>query len=956
MQTEVFKRIKEKISNVFQSRLSVLMFVFCCMFLVLIGRVFYLQIIKGQYYLDNFKLQILKTQDVPGTRGNIYDRNGELLAYNELAHSITIEDDIPASLEKNKILNEILDEVLSITESNGDSVVSDFGVILNSADQYEFLNQNETLKLRFIADVYGCREIGELTEKQKNSTAEDIINYLCTDKNYGYDLNVKKYPKDYILKMVNMRYAISLNSYQKYIPAVLAKDVSEETVVAIMENKDHLKGIDIAEDSVRRYANGPAFASILGYTGTISQDEFDSLDKSDKKKYSLTDTVGKAGLEKTMESTLKGKKGQKKYYVDSVGKVTEVLDSVDSESGNDVYLTIDKKLQEQTYHILEEHLAGIILMKLRNVMNYDPATENDASNIIIPVDDAYNAFIGNEIIDYRHFQASDAKPVEKTVNGIFQEYKKNTIPDLLKEITNKDAAAQKKLSNAMKDYTYYLYKDVLLESTGILIRNKIDTDDEMYKKWYSEGSISLREFLEHAISKNWIDTSKLQDYIPKGKYHDSTEIFDGIVGFLENYLDSDSKFDKLLFKHLIKLGSVTGGQICAISYEQGVLPMDEGAYNGLANGSLSSYDWLREKIRTLQITPGQLALEPCTGSAVVSDPNTGQVLVCVSYPGYDNNRLTNTMDTKYYNQLVTGLSRPFYNNATQERTAPGSTFKMLVSIAGLSEHVIDGGTQIVCNGEYDKVTPSPKCWVYPGAHGYQNVVGALEVSCNCFFYEVGYQLGMDKDGKFNSDLGVKKIEKYAKKFKLNEKSGLEIPESDPKISDEYAVLSAIGQGTNNYTVSQLDRYVATIANKGTIYNLSLLNKITDVNGKVIKQFQPVVADVIDDIDPSTWNYVHSGMKSMVDSTMLFNNMGISMAGKTGTAQQSKVHPDHGLFVGFAPVDNPEISLAVRIANGYSSMYAAEIGRDIVRAKFNLSEEKDIIKGEASTLGTVISGD
>lgn len=932
------------------------MLVFCCLFLGLVGRVFYLQIIKGQYYLDNFKLQILKTQDVPGTRGNIYDRNGELLAYNELAYSITIEDDIPSSSEKNEILNEILDEVLTIIESNGDSVVSDFGVILNSADQYEFLNQNETLKLRFIADVYGCREIGDLTEKQKNSTAEDIINYLCTDKNYGYGLDVKKFPKDYILKMVNMRYAISLNSYQKYIPAVLAKDVSEETVVAIMENKDHLKGIDIAEDSMRRYANGPAFASILGYTGTISQDEYDSLDKSEKKKYSLTDTVGKAGLEQTMESTLKGKKGQKKYYVDSVGKVTEVLDSVESESGNDVYLTIDKKLQEQTYNILEEHLAGIILSKLRNVMNYDPAKEKDAADIIIPIDDAYNAFIANEILDFRHFQVADAKPVEKKVNDIFQEYKANIIPELLNELKNKDATEQKNLSNAMKDYMFYVYKDVLIDNTGILIRDKINTDDEVYTKWYSEGSISLREFLDHAISKNWIDTSKLEDYIPKGKYHDSAEIFEGIVGFLENYLNSDSKFDKLLYKHLIKLGSITGGQICAITYEQGVLPMDEGAYQGLADGSLSAFEWLKDKIRTLQITPGQLALEPCTASAVVSDPNTGQVLVCVSYPGYDNNRLANTMDSKYYNQLVTGLSRPFYNNATQERTAPGSTFKMLVSIAGLSEHIIDGGTQFLCEGVYDKVTPNPKCWYYPSSHGYLNVVGALEVSCNCFFYELGYQLGMDSNGKFNSDLGIEKLQEYAKKFGLDRKSGLEIPESEPQISDEYAVLSAIGQGTNNYTVSQLDRYVATVANKGTLYNLTLLNKITDVNGKMIKQFEPVVDDVITDVSPSTWGLVHDGMEAMVNNSPIFNDLGISMAGKTGTAQQSKVHPDHGLFVGFAPVDKPEISLAVRIANGYSSSYASEIGRDIVRAKFNLTEDGKIVTGEASTIGNVVSGD
>ena len=104
--------------------------------------------------------------------------------------------------------------------------------------------------------------------------ADDIIKYLCTDKTYGYGLNLKKHDKAYILKMVNMRYAISLNSYQKYIPSTLAYDVSDETVSAIMENLDQLDGVNIAEDSLRRYTDSQYFASIIGYTGKISQEEY----------------------------------------------------------------------------------------------------------------------------------------------------------------------------------------------------------------------------------------------------------------------------------------------------------------------------------------------------------------------------------------------------------------------------------------------------------------------------------------------------------------------------------------------------------------------------------------------------------------------------------------------------------------------------------------------------------
>lgn len=949
--------MKDAVYRIVKSRLFVLILVFCVMFAVLINRVFYLQIVKGQDYLDNYKLQIRKTRETAGTRGKIYDRNGNLLAYNELAYTVTIEDNITADTrkEKNEIINGILDEIITIVESNGDSVISDFGVVLDSAGNYEFSQTNETLKLRFIADVYGLKTIDELTEKQRASSAEDIINYLCTDKTYGYGLDVKKLEKPYILKMVNLRYAIGLNSFQKFIPTTLATDVSDETVAAIMENMDRLEGVDVVADSMRRYTDSKYFASIIGYTGKISQEEYNKLDKDQKEKYSQTDIVGKAGLEQTMDEVLQGTKGETQYYVDSVGKVTDTVSNKEPEAGNDVYLTIDKDLQEQTYQLLEEKLAGIVLAKLRNVMNYDPSKTSDASEIIIPVDDAYNSFIANEIIDESHFGADDAKPVEKQVYSTFTERKKSAITEIINEMNNSKAGSYESLSDEMKAFMDYISINVLQTDTGILMPDAIDTNDEVYKQWTKDETISINKYLNYAISKNWIDTSKLSDYISEEKYSDSAEIYQGILTFLQNYLDSDVNFDKLLYKYLIKSGGISGGQICAMVYEQGVLPMDEGAYKGLIDGSVDSYTWLYQKIQSLEITPGQLALEPCTGSAVVSDPDTGEVLACVSYPGYDNNRLANTMDSSYYNQLVTGLSRPFYNNATQETTAPGSTYKMVSAVAGLTEGVINGGSFITCTGEFDKVTPSPKCWNIYG-HGSLDVVGALNESCNVFFYEVGYDLGLDAEGNYDSDAGIEKLAKYAKEFGLGEKSGIEIPESEPQISDEYAVQSAIGQGTNNFTVSQLNRYVSTVANKGTVYNLTLLNKTTDVNGKIIKQYEPVAASKIENVSAETWDLVHQGMIAMVANNSSFTNLGIQMAGKTGTAQQSAVHPDHGLFVGFAPAEDPEIAVAVRIANGYSSSYAAEIGRDIVRANFKLADKDELITGSAAQLGTAIAGD
>lgn len=970
----MFNRIKEWIMEIIKSRLFVTVIAFCVLFAILIQRVFYLQIVKGQYYLDNYKLQIRKTREVPGTRGNIYDRNGELLAYNELAYSVTIEDNGDYSSmtlkEKNKIINETVEEVIDIVESNGDTVISDFGIILNASGNYEFAAQNETSKLRFLADIYGYQTIDELTDKEENASADDIINYLCEDERYGYGIDQSSMEKSRILKMVNIRYAISLNSFQKYIPTTIASNVSDETVAEIMENSDRLQGVNIAEDSLRRYTDSKYFASLIGYTGKISQEEYNEK-KESSKEYTLTDIVGKSGLEQTMDEELQGTKGKEIVYVDSVGNVIETEKKTDAVAGNDLYLTIDKNLQEATYQIIEEKLAGILVSRIQNIMNYDPASAGDSSKIIIPIDDVYHALFANEVIDTKHFSSADAKETEKKVAALVAEKKASCIAEVMSQLRDPAAAAYKSLSKEMQAYMNYIADDLLMDQAGILSSDAIDTSDKTYIAWTKDETISLYEYLNYAISKNWINLSEiLQAETEQEKYSDLNEIYGQILTYLEQTLPSDSTFEKLVYRYMIKANELKGKDICRILYEQNVIAFDEGQYQGLESGQIDPYSFLVGKISSLEITPAQLALEPCSGSAVVTDVNTGEVLACVSYPGYDNNRLANTMDSAYYNKLANDLSSPFYNTATQERTAPGSTYKMLTSVAALTEGIITPSDGVVCEGIFEKVFPNPKCWISPGAHGWLDVTGALQHSCNIFYYEMGYELGVtesgDKkgeDGKpaktYSSDLGIDKLTKYAEMFGLNEKSGLEISESKPQISDTDSVLSAIGQGTNNYTTSQLARYVTAVANRGKVFQLSLLDKTVDKKGNVVKDYQPELRNEITEVSDSTWNAVQQGMEDMVSTTGTFDSLrleGFQMAGKTGTAQQSETHPDHALFVGYAPSENPEIAVSVRIANGYNSSYTAEIGRDIVKYKYHLGDTEDIVTGSASMLGVAGAGD
>lgn len=968
MLVDLFNRIKDLFSDIFKSRLIVLIFFFAALFLVLVHRLFQLQIIDGEEYLENYTLSIQKTKEVQGTRGNIYDRDGELLATNRLAYSVTIEDDgaYEDNDHKNEVINDTINRIIDIVEKHGDSVVNNFNIVLED-DEFQFLYAEGYRRSRFIADVYGYSSIDSLSPKELNSSPQDIMDFLCakTRRNsegtsYGFGINQEDYSKERLLKLVTVRYAMHLNSYKKYIPVTISSDVSDETVAEVLENQYDFQGINIAEQSLREYPDSKYFASIIGYTGVISQEEYDALSEEQQQVYSLTDIVGKAGIEQLMDEYLQGEKGEEIVYVNNVGKVIESEVIKEQKAGNDVYLTLDKEMQITAYKLLEEKLAGIILRKMSNVLNYTRDPDVSATNIIIPIGDIYYAFIGNELLDTDQFAQEDATSVEKMVYSAYSSRQANAIDRIVSYMNSPTASAYKDLSREMQGYMNYIASELLTSKTNILLRDKIDVNSRVYQAWKDE-EINLYEYITYAISQNWVDTSIVQEYVDgEGKYSDSNEVYQAILNYISDYLKTDYTFEKLVYRYMIRDGSVTGTQICLLLFDQGVLEMNEQDYNRLLSG-YSPYEFIRSKIQNLEITPGQLGVEPSTGSFVMTETATGRTLACVSYPGYDNNRLANNMDTAYYNQLYVDMANPLYNKATQELTAPGSTFKMVSSAAGLEESIITGNSVVACTGPYTNIKPSPKCWIYPGGHGELNVVQAIGHSCNNFYYDVGYRLGLLSDGTYSSDQGVERIAKYAAMFGLGETSGLEIPEREPQISNEDAVRSAIGQGSHIYSTSQLAKYVTGIANKGTVYNLTLLYKVTDIEGTVIKEYEPTLYKEIShsEISQHTFNLIHEGMNFMIEKDTRYNSVreaGMKMAGKTGTAQQSETHADHVLFVGFAPSSSPEIAMSCRIANGYSSGYPAEIGRDMVLKYFDLAEDSELITGSAASLGVETHGD
>lgn len=952
------KRIFKKISL---KRTTVLILVFVIMSVVLVRRLFDLQIIQGEDYISKFQARTTKERVLKSTRGNILDRNGDILASNVLSYSLTLEDNgtYTSTREKNLTLNGVAYQVLQILHSNGDDITHSFHIVVDKNGEYAFdVAEGFTLN-RFRADIYGQALIDDLKDEQKTATADQMMEFLTGSEKFSIVLSGDRaYTEDELishglpltltkqemLDIATIRYELNTNSFKKYMQVTIATNVSEKSVAAIMENKTGLQGIDVVEDSIRQYIDDESMAPILGYTGKASSEELTELRKQNPD-YSNDAIVGKAGIEQYMELTLQGTDGKETVSVDNLGKVLKIDEDtkVEPVAGDDVQLTIETDWQSAIYQILKQRVAGVLLTKIDAAKTFDYTYVTDASQIRIPIYDVYNALISNSVIDITKFSNEDASDIEKNLYAKFQQKQQRVFDTISTKLNGSNPPAYKDEDEETQEYLSYICNDLLRDTLGIISKDAIDTSDATYKAWTTDETISLKDYLTYATSQGWIDISS---FSPEGEYLDSEEIYQALTEYIIDYLSTDTGFSKLLYKYMLQEDTISGQEICLVLYEQGVLDKNDDDYENLASGAMGAYDFMINKIYTLEIEPAQLALMPCSASAVVVDVKTGDVVALVSYPGYDNNRLTNDMDTDYYAKLALDQSSPFFNKATQQTTAPGSTLKLLSTIAGMEEGIIDEGTYIECTGTFDYVDPPINCW-YKNGHGSLDIRTAIEQSCNYFFNMIGFQLGKVGDNEFSEVQSLNKLQEYASLIGLDRKTGIELSEATPKVSDAKAVPSYMGQGNNLFTTSELARYATVMATSGNVFKLTLLDKVMNPKGEVIQEYEPEIEDVVN-ISSNIWDVIHDGMRRVIQTHSQFDGLGVEVAGKTGTAELDLRHPNHGLFIGYAPASDPEYAVAIRIANGYSSGNACLIANDIFKYMYNLADKDSILTGIAST--------
>ncbi len=350
------------------------------------------------------------------------------------------------------------------------------------------------------------------------------------------------------------------------------------------------------------------------------------------------------------------------------------------------------------------------------------------------------------------------------------------------------------------------------------------------------------------------------------------------------------------------------------------------------------------------------------GALAALNSKTGEVLVIANYPTY--NLATFNED---YKDLREDPASPLFNRALEGIYAPGSTFKIGMAAAALQEEIITPWTQILDEGEYQYYADSgftPACWIYSakygyGTHGRINVSKAIEVSCNCFFYDVGRQLTITRMNKYCKALGLGE----PTGIELNEKIGVLAGPSEREAKGETwydgdTIQAAIGQSDNLFTPLQISNYISSILSEGNRTKAHILYQVRDYNGNVTYEFEPQIVDSIE-LSSENVRVVRNAMRSVItegSAVRIFVNYPLAIGGKTGTAQVSSTSSDNAIFTAFAPFDDPEIVATCIIEHGASGTDAGYSVRDLFTSYFDVDyplngvteEEKDESADENET--------
>lgn len=921
--------LKERLGELLRNRLFVLLAAAAVIFMILVGRLFYMQIVNGEEADASLTSSVTREVTIPAARGNIYDRYGRPLAVNEAAFSVEIDDSITVDYEDADA------EAVSLYKKlikNGYVVGDDLPITKDAP--YEFTISSDELE-------EWKTNIG-LTKKQMNYTAEETLNYLY--ERFGItDADMTEEEKRALVSL-----GININD----------KNIMITNLIMTIESN----GGEIVDELPISQEQPYYFLlededEILSWKSSVSMSE-EELDYDAEE--SMQYLIELFGIPENISPSMQRKVAAVRYslYLQRYKKYQPV--------------TVAREINDEVIAAVEENLDKFpgVSVETESMRVYEDG--EIFSNII-----GYIRQISDtELQEYSEYGYTSGDIVGKTGIEKVMELELNgqdgkmlvEVDNMGRKISTLETEAPVSgddvfltIDKELQISAYNYLKDALADAIITRLTSELEKD----------VPVTLKQLFTSMIDSNNISVTEVM------------KAEDGYQKVLKDIIlandpdidvtDSEDKTEaKQVLTNAVDNGTISYTTLIYVMIEQGVITADDNYKARIASGELTPFNVIIEKLESGDLEPAETGLEPCTGSVVVSDVNSGEVLALVTYPSYDNNELVNTFNNEYYNKLLEDPTTPLVNRPLMQKKAPGSTLKMITAIAGLETGVITLDTQIRDKGVFkDAGTPYANCLIYSlngSTHGYVDVSHALEVSCNYFFYEVGYQLGNDTENP-RSLKGITILDEYYDAFGLNSPTGVEIGESAPSMaSPSYkeevikwqnpeatssqtawtsgdTIRAAIGQSVNSFSAASMNKYVATLANGGTRYKMRLLDKVKSSDGTVTEEVEETVENVLE-IAPENLEAVYEGMLLVTQGSKgtlrnVFKDFPIDVAAKSGTAEENKNLSSHVWFVGFAPYDDPQIAVTVMIPFGdITGSPAAVVARNVIGEYMGLNYQSD----------------
>lgn len=922
---------KKKISRYLG--LNIIMFV---VFGVILSKILYLQVYKYDDYKEKADVGSTRFISEKAPRGIIYDSEGNVLASNRQTYTLTYTQTTKADEEFYKTM----DKVLGVLSQTGEKFADDLLLKLDSNGKFYFDFKTDDSEAKKAVEIRFKRDRGlnekvekDLFEDKEGDFTEDEIQqvnnkllqitpeqtfyelvkiydlYELTNPKVTKEIRTKyadmtgkqiydeisqKYSLEQIRNYIVIKDAIKMQSFKGYKAVTIANNIKEETAFNIYQRLNELPGIDVSLEPVRYYPYGSVGAAIMGYVSPI--------DSSKEKNYELrgydvsSDLIGMSGIENTFEEQLKGTKGGTTVKVDSKGKITEELFKLESYPGNNVHLTIDKDVQYAADEALKDRINEVNTLVDYEGKSYPSATRGALVAIEVKTGRIL-ALSSYPSFDPNMFAIKGQLTPEQT-----QQY---FSPDL--EAFGKDF---KKRTGSTMSVDELLPKD----ENG----NRQDVYDIYPRSFYNYATLGL--IPPGSTFKPLTGLIGLQEgvvapgeyIVDRGRFTDHPETFG--AGFAPEcmiYTTSRGSHGPVDIKKALQVSCNI--YFYEIAYR---LYIKEGSDIDALN-SIAEYAWKFG----LGIPPDSKQ-KPATGIQI--EENFGQTY---NFESFKNQSISYSMF-----ELVDYLEKGDYRGITyfvpfdiSKNEDDSDELKEAKEV--LKEKV---------RGRLQKVgTNEP-------AENYDEFVKAIkkdikEITKLSDKYKNNIKV---YESKHNTKVSVSDeidtIANVIARFTINDKAS-EIT------SPAQLVYDSIGQGINNFTPVQIANYVATLANGGTRYKLSLVDKVTSPEGEVLQEFKPEVIEKID-IDSKFLQQIKEGMY-LVNHTSdggtaneMFGNFPIKVVGKTGTADFTTSYDEIGRrpyanYISFAPMDDPEIAVFCTIYDAGRGSFASPPTKAVYEAYF-----------------------